>query len=127
MRVVSLFFGLSLAMLPLMAEPNGSWLAKVPPAARAAVNPLGGQPEHIAAGAKLYQENCSRCHGANGAGIAPRPPVRSPRVAGATDGQLAWILKNGQPFQGMPAWARLPEAERWQIVAYLRSIQASRP
>jgi mono/diheme cytochrome c family protein len=24
----------------------------------------------------------------------------------------------------MPAWARLPEDQRWQIIAWLRSIQA---
>ncbi len=107
----------------LMAAANGAWLQKVPPADRATVNPLAGRPEHIAAGGKLFQENCARCHGADGNGRTTRPPVHSPRVAAATDGELAWLLKNGAPFRGMPAWASLPEAERWQLVAYLRSIQ----
>lgn len=113
--------------VPLLAAANGAWLAKVPAADRAQVNPLAGQPEHIAAGEKLYQESCARCHGSDGKGRASRPPVRSPRVAAATDGELQWMLKNGQPFRGMPSWATLPEAERWQIVAYLRSIQAPSP
>jgi hypothetical protein len=42
-------------------------------------------------------------------------------VAAATDGELFWLLKNG--YHGMPRWTRLPEAERWQIVGYLRSLQ----
>jgi mono/diheme cytochrome c family protein len=113
-----------LVALPLMAAANGAWLQKVPAAERATINPVAGSPEHIAAGEKLYQENCARCHGADGNGRTTRPPVRSPRVAAATDGELAWMLKNGQPFRGMPAWATLPEAERWQIISYLRSIQA---
>jgi hypothetical protein len=50
--------------------------------------------------------------------------LRSARIAGATDGDLFWILKNGEPFRGMPSWARLPEGQRWQIVAYLRSLQS---
>jgi mono/diheme cytochrome c family protein len=112
------------AALPLLAAADGAWLKKVPAAERSVVDPLTGQPQHIAAGEKLYQDQCARCHGADGQGRASRPPVRSERVAAATDGELAWLLKNGQPFRGMPSWARLPDAERWQIIAYLRSIQA---
>lgn len=120
---IALMLSIPLAAVPLMAAANGAWLQKVPAADRATVNPLAGNPEHIAAGEKLYQENCARCHGADGNGRTTRPPVRSARVAAATDGELAWLMKNGAPFRGMPAWAKLPEAERWQLVAYLRSLQ----
>jgi mono/diheme cytochrome c family protein len=72
----------------------------------------------------LYQDNCAKCHGADGNGRGSRPPVHSARIAAATDGDLFWLLTHGQPFRGMPAWARLPEEQRWQIVAYLRTIQA---
>jgi mono/diheme cytochrome c family protein len=48
----------------------------------------------------------------------------SARVAGATDGELAWLMKNGNPWKGMPAWSSLPDAERWQLVAYVKSINA---
>jgi mono/diheme cytochrome c family protein len=46
-------------------------------------------------------------------------------VAGATDGELAWLMKNGNPWKGMPAWSSLPDAERWQLVAYLKSINSN--
>lgn len=110
--------------LLLMAAANGAWLKDVPAIDRAQVNPVTGQADAVAAGGRLYQDNCSKCHGADGMGHASRPAVRSARVAAASDGELFWLLKNGEPFRGMPAWARLPEGERWQIIAYLRSIQA---
>jgi mono/diheme cytochrome c family protein len=113
------------AIVLLMAAANGAWLKKVPASSRAMVNPVAAQPDAIAAGQNLYQNNCAQCHGADGNGRGRRPPVHSARIAGTTDGDLFWLLKNGQPFRGMPSWARLPEGQRWQIVAYLRSIQPS--
>lgn len=113
------------AMVLLMAAANGAWLNKVSAPDHAMVNPLAARPDAIAAGSNLYQDNCAQCHGADGNGRGSRPAIRSARIAGASDGDLYWILKNGQPFRGMPSWARLPEGQRWQIVAYLRSIQSS--
>lgn len=112
------------AMVLLMAAANGAWLKKVPASDRARVNPVAGQPEAIAAGSHLFQNNCAQCHGADGNGRGRRPPVHSARIAAATDGDLFWLLKNGQPFRGMPSWAKVPEGQRWQIIAYLRSIQS---
>src|SRR5882757_8040030 len=112
------------AIVLLMAAANGAWLKKVPASDRAMVNPVAAQPEAIAAGLNLYQNNCAQCHGADGNGRGSRPAIRSARIAGATDGDLFWLLKNGEPFRSMPSWSRLPEGQRWQIVAYLRSIQS---
>jgi mono/diheme cytochrome c family protein len=112
------------AAVLMMAAASGAWLQNVPQADRARANPVAAQEQAIAAGSALYQGNCARCHGVDGSGRASRPPVRSARIASASDGDLFWLLKNGQPFRGMPSWARLPEDQRWQIVAYLRSIQA---
>lgn len=105
-----------------MAATSGGWLTKVPDADRTRVNPVAGGAEAIAAGANLYRERCAQCHGAAGEGRGHRPPVRSPRVAAARDGELFWLLTNG--YRGMPRWSRLPDPERWQIVTYLRSLQA---
>jgi mono/diheme cytochrome c family protein len=112
------------ALVLLMAAANGAWLKKVPASDRATVNPVAAHPDAVAAGSNLYQNNCAQCHGADGNGRGSRPAVRSARIAGATDGELYWLLKNGEPFRGMPSWAKLPEGQRWQIVAYLRSIQS---
>ncbi len=101
---------------------NGAWLKKVPEAAGARVNPYAGNAEAVAAGENLFQENCAKCHGGNAEGKGSRPSLKSERIRNATDGQLAWLLKNGNPYKGMPIWGALPEPERWQIVAYLRSL-----
>jgi len=106
----------------LMAASSGGWLTKVPAVARARTNPALGQTEAVAAGRVLYQDHCAQCHGASGEGRGKHPALRSPRVAAAADGELFWLLTNG--YRGMPRWTRLPEAERWQIVGYLRSLQA---
>lgn len=115
------------AVALLMAAANGAWLKKVPDADRARVNPLAGHVDAIAAGGNLYQNSCAQCHGENGNGRGGRPAVRSPRIVAASDGELFWLLKNGAPYRGMPGWARLPEGQRWQIIAYLRSIQPQEP
>jgi mono/diheme cytochrome c family protein len=100
---------------------TGGWLAKVPDGERSRVNPVAGQADAVAAGRVLYQDRCAQCHGANAEGRGKRPPLRSARVAGASDGELFWLLTNG--YRGMPRWSRVPEPERWQIVAYLGNLQ----
>jgi len=51
--------------------------------------------------------------------------LRSDRVQHATDGEIFWLLKNGNLRKGMPTWARLPEPMRWQIIAYVKSLGAA--
>lgn len=101
---------------------NGGWLKKVPEADRERVNPYAGNAEAIAAGQNLYREHCAKCHGEHAEGRSGRPALKSERLSSATDGDIAWMVKNGQMFKGMPSWGGLPEQERWQIVAYLRSL-----
>lgn len=104
------------------AKANGAWLKNVPQKDRQRVNPYAGDPKAAAAGAILFRSNCARCHGDNAEGKRSRPSLRSERVRNATDGDLAWILKNGDVFKGMPRWGGLPEQERWQIVTYIRTL-----
>jgi len=44
-------------------------------------------------------------------------------VQQATPGTLFWLLTNGVVRRGMPVWSKLPEPERWQIVAFLQSLR----
>lgn len=100
---------------------DGGWLKHVPAADRGRENPHR-TAEDVAAGGNLYRANCAHCHGEQAQGRANKPALRSSRIGAATDGELAWLLKNGNVFKGMPSWSGLPEAERWQVVAYLRSL-----
>lgn len=113
-----------LLLIPAMlfAEANGKWLHRVPDEDRVRVNPYRGQAEAASSGKILFEENCAKCHGADANGRRNRPSLRSERVRHATDGELAWMLKNGNPYEGMPPWSSLPENERWQIIAFLRTL-----
>lgn len=101
---------------------DGSWLKRVPEADRKRVNPYAGQGEAIRAGRRVFEEHCAKCHGEDARGRGKRPSLRSERVQGATDGEILWLLKNGNLGKGMPTWAGLPEPMRWQIIAYVKSL-----
>lgn len=109
--------------LAAAAEVNQDWLKRVPAPERTRANPYAGQGDAAAAGARLYADHCSRCHGDDLAGRNGKPALRTAVVAGATDGELFWILRNGDLRHGMPSWSGLPEPERWQLVTFLKSRQ----
>jgi mono/diheme cytochrome c family protein len=102
---------------------DGAWKTKVPEKERVRENPFDQESTAVAAGAKLFRQNCSSCHGSEGTGTAKKPNLHSDRIRTSTPGELEWLLKNGSMKNGMPSWSRLPEQQRWQIVSYLKSLQ----
>jgi cytochrome c oxidase cbb3-type subunit 3 len=83
---------------------------------------MAGDPNSVVAGAKLFQQNCATCHGKEAEGRSKRPNLRSDRIKDATPGELEWMIRNGSLKNGMPAWSRLPEPQRWQLVSFLKSL-----
>ena len=102
---------------------DGSWRKKVPDSARLRPNPVAADTGSVMAGAKLFQQNCASCHGKTAEGRNKHPNLHSERLKSATQGELEWLLKNGSLKNGMPSWSRLPEAQRWQLVTYLKSLE----
>ena len=102
---------------------DGAWKSKVPDKDRLRANPYDSQSGAIMAGAKLFRQNCSSCHGGEATGTEKKPNLHSDRIRTSTPGELEWLLKNGSMKNGMPSWSRLPEQQRWQIVSYLKSLQ----
>ena len=100
-------------------------LGKVPAKAAARQNPLESDPEAVAAGAKLFEQRCAECHGANADGGKKGPSLRTEEVQQATPGSLFWLMTNGVVRKGMPVWSRLPEPQRWQLVSYIKSLGPS--
>lgn len=122
-RLFGIFCLVVSASLLLCAASSSRW-SHVPAKDHTRVNPLAAQPESVAAGALVYKEHCAQCHRADAMGDGKKkPPLRSEVVRSATDGDLEWFLRQGDLGHGMPSWSSLPEAQRWQLVAYLRSIQ----
>jgi len=110
--------------LTALGAVHDAWRNHVPASDRTRVNPVANQPEAVAAGKLLYRDHCAQCHGVEATGRHNHPSLRTERVALATDGELAWLLKNGNTWKGMPSWSSLPEQQRWQILAFLRSLPA---
>jgi len=108
------------------AAMESRWLEKVPQADRERANPYEKQPDAIAAGSRLFANYCAQCHGSDALGRGKRPSLRSREVQQATDGEIFWLLRNGNRRRGMPSWNSLPEPSRWQIVAYIKSLGESR-
>jgi mono/diheme cytochrome c family protein len=97
--------------------------ADVPAKARPKLNPLAKDPSAVLAGRKLFEDHCAVCHGSEGIG-GKAPSLMSAEVQQASPGEIFWVITNGVIRKGMPAWAKLPPPQRWQIVAFLTSMNA---
>ncbi len=112
------------ALLADAAGERHSKLDDAPAGAQALRNPYQGRAEAVQAGRKLFERHCASCHDHHTPGRRPGPALDSLAVAGAPEGSLFWFLTNGDLRAGMPAWSRLPEARRWQLVTFLKSLRA---
>lgn len=98
-------------------------LAEAPRSAHARSNPFEGKPEAVQAGKLLFERYCANCHGAEAQGGKKAPALQSAELEDAPPGDLFWLLTNGSVRAGMPSWVRLPEAQRWQLVSYLKTLR----
>jgi len=93
-------------------------LALQPPAT---AHPGEYAPADIAYGARLYDAQCTTCHGANGDGVGG-VDLKSGRFRNATtDQDLARIITNGIEGTGMLAF-KFDPAEVTGVIAYLRNM-----
>ena len=105
------------------AWAQGPWEA---PAAEKAKKSPGG---NVANGKKLAETNCVSCHGASGKGDGPAAAALNPKPADWTsakvqsesEGTLFWKISNGRG--PMPPWKHLPDKDRWDLVAYVKSLK----
>lgn len=98
--------------------------------------PIPASAENLAAGAKLYGEDCIVCHGtATGAvttiarGLyisAPRFGLR-PRTR-APIGELYWDVRHGIRWTAMPSFAKtLSPTQMWQLALFLKNMKTLPP
>jgi mono/diheme cytochrome c family protein len=124
-RLVSVVILLGAALCAQAADAP-KW-AGSPVKDHARINPLAGHPDAVAAGNLLYRDHCAQCHRDDALGDQKvHPSLRTDRVRKATDGDLEWFLRQGDLRRGMPSWSSLPQAQRWQIIVYLRSLSAGK-
>ncbi len=122
-RILVLAMLLSLGLMALGSTSNGAWLAKVPAHEHDKTNPYQGQADAVAAGRRVFEEHCAKCHGDDAEGTKKRPSLKTPRVQQqATEGDLHWLLVNGSMGHGMPSWSKLGDPQIWQVISYVRSL-----
>ena len=72
-------------------------------------------------GRLLFEKNCARCHGADGNGGELGPAIGA-RLARRNDQQLAALIREGLPAQGMPP-NQVTDAEMAPLARFLRTLQ----
>src|SRR5215471_20263257 len=108
----------------LAAAGTADWMTQVPARDRQKTNPYHDQLQAIQAGRLLFEEHCAECHGNDAQGKRKRPSLRTSRIQSeASEGEVHWLLVNGNIRRGMPSWSKLPDQQLWQIVSYLKSLK----
>ena len=96
-----------------------------PASVKSVKNPFAGQAAAIKAGGEIFSTRCSKCHGQQGRGTGNIPALTKSSTQSASDGELFWFITTGSVNDGMPAWEKLPEKQRWQIVAFIKTMHGS--
>jgi len=143
--IVALFLVSSarLGVLPVQADVAPSRLettllgsalhASVARHAPSGGNPITPTSENLLAGANLYRQMCSRCHGLSkdsvssyGQSFYPPAPQLARHRTSYTDAELFWIVKHGIRNTAMPAWSSLlSDNEIWQAVTYVGRLDSA--
>lgn len=100
-------------------------------------SPVPADEANLTAGAKVYREQCSYCHGlpgealnAAGKGMFPKPTEMFVKK-GVTDdpvGESYWKVANGIRLSGMPSFkGALTEEQMWQVSLVLVKAQELPP
>jgi cytochrome c oxidase cbb3-type subunit III len=76
-------------------------------------------------GGRVFRNTCANCHGPDGNEVAGIDLGRAVFKRAKTDEDLVQIIRSGVPGTGMPA-SDMPVAQAEQIVAYLRSVAATK-
>jgi DMSO reductase family type II enzyme heme b subunit len=90
-------------------------------------------------GKVIYERKCALCHGSKGDGKGPAAELLDPKPRDFTSGvykirstankvpsdqDLFRIITAGMPGTSMPPWDVLPDKDRWNLVAYIKSFAA---
>jgi len=96
-------------------------------------NPVAATPESAAAGKRIYQRLCIRCHGPAGkgdgeaaVGAEPADLTSGKWTFGSTDGEIYASIREGTS-KDMEGYAeRISETDTWNVVNYVRSFAPKR-
>jgi len=112
-------------------QDAGGWA--VPATAASEKNPLTVSDATIAAGKRLFNDKCAKCHGLRGKGDGPDGDesfheqmdlTAAARATRNPDGVVFYKIWNGRPSARMPALSKeLTKDQVWSIVAYVQTLR----
>ena len=86
---------------------------------------LAAGADTIAAGARLYSQKCSACHGEDARGTSHAPELyRARKLRGRSTADIRETIRSGIPTGGMPAFS-LPAPDLDALAAYVHSLNTS--
>jgi DMSO reductase family type II enzyme heme b subunit len=131
-RAVSTEAGRRRRMIQLAFAFGGAMLA-----AASLPSAVFAQQGDANAGKAVYEARCALCHGVKGDGKGPAAELLLPAPRDFTTGvykirstankvpadqDLFRIVTEGMPGTSMPPWNVLPEKDRWNVVAYIKTF-----
>ena len=97
-------------------------------------NPFTGDAKAAKVGESQFRANCSFCHGLGARGGGRGPDLtRAQKRHGNSDADLFRTINEGVPGTAMPPngatqqGVGMTEDEIWQVISYIRSVQAKAP
>jgi cytochrome c oxidase cbb3-type subunit 3 len=97
-------------------------------------NPFAGDPKAAKVGESQFRANCAFCHGLGARGGGRGPDLtRAQKRHGNADADLFRTINEGVPGTAMPPngatqqGVGMTEEEIWQVISYIRSVQAKAP
>ena len=88
---------------------------------------VGGGDTAPGKGQRLFEVQCARCHGMQGAGGAGPDLTQGTFRRAANDDALFAVINEGIPGTEMPAAWQLSDGEIRQVVGYIRSLGRTAP
>lgn len=121
----------AIALAVISSRPR--WNA--PADVKAEKNPVPADAASLAEASDIYGKHCVSCHGEKGDGkgkraprlsVAPSDFTDAHAMSQLTDGEIFWKIGAGR--RPMPSFGnRLSEAQRWELVRYVREFAAQPP
>jgi len=97
-------------------------------------NPFAGDAKAAKVGESQFRANCAFCHGLGARGGGRGPDLtRAQKRHGNADADLFRTINEGVPGTAMPPngatqqGVGMTEQEIWQVISYIRSVQAKAP
>lgn len=93
--------------------------------------PWVSTPEIVEYGHKVFETNCSMCHGQEGKGDGPAGQGLNPKPRNLVEGKWKMgagviahfkVLQTGIPGSSMASFAHFKPADRWALVNFIESI-----